>query len=53
MKGFVNAIHCVVKTAYVFLSVGVYEFAAGLIEVLFLENLVSGYHSRLFIKFCC
>ena len=28
------------------------EFAAGLIKV-FSSELVSGYHSRLIIKFCC
>ena len=46
---FNNTIHCVLKAANVFFSVEFDEFTAGLIEVLVM---VSGYHTRLFLKFC-
>ena len=51
MIGFINTVHCVLKTAYAFLSV--FSLTNLLLALLkfFSSELVSGYHNRLFINF--
>ena len=51
MIGFINTFTVSLRLHLYFYRLEFDEFAVGLIEVL--ANLVSGYHSKLFIKFCC
>ena len=50
---FINTIHCVLKTAYAFLSVFKLTYLLLALFKFFSSELVSGYHGRLIIKFCC